>query len=77
MPPPIIVDNQIEYEVESIKNHRMRYNQYEYLTHWKGYPDSEDTWQKESDLINAQELLNEYKTDNNLSERHLSKRGRV
>ena len=77
LPPPIIVDNQIEYEVESIKNHRMRYNQYEYLTHWKGYPDSEDTWQKESDLINAQELLNEYKTDNNLSERHLSKRGRV
>ena len=77
LPPPIIVDNQIEYEVESIKNHRMRYNQYEYLTHWKGYPDSEDTWQKESDLINAQELLNEYKTDNNLGEKHLPKRGRV
>jgi hypothetical protein len=60
-PPPDLVRGEEEWEVEAIINHRIRRGKTEFLVHWKGYPDSERTWQKNTDLGNSKQLIAEYK----------------
>lgn len=60
-PPPDLIDNEEEFEVEAILNHQKRGNSTQYLVKWKGYPSSENSWQKASDLDHSQELLKTYK----------------
>ena len=60
-PPPDLVEQEPEYEVEAITNHRLRYHRRQYLIAWKGYPASENTWEPESALKNAQTILANYK----------------
>jgi hypothetical protein len=61
-PPPEIVNDQEEYKIEKIVEHRHKNTKtrIEYLVHWKGYPQEERTWLKEKDLENAQEVVQEY-----------------
>jgi hypothetical protein len=48
-----------EYEVEAIRGHRRgRMGQY-YLLKWAGYPESENTWEHESN-VNCPDLIAEY-----------------
>jgi hypothetical protein len=65
-PPPPIVDpesNELEYFVEKIVNHRKtKRGRVEYLTHWLGYPDYEDTWQSVESLKGHERLIKEYWT---------------
>jgi len=63
-PPPDLVNGEEEYEVESIRNHRKRGRGYQYLVVWKGY--SAETWESESNLKNASEILQSYKSRKNL-----------
>jgi len=46
-PPPDLINDEEQYEVEQIRNHRYfrRNKTLQYLIHWKGYPDSDDTWE--------------------------------
>jgi hypothetical protein len=44
-PPPTLVDNEEEYEVEAILDSRMCYNRLEYLVKWKGYDESYNQWE--------------------------------
>ena len=44
-PPPDIINELEEYEVESIINHRGGKRRREYLVKWVGYPSSENTWE--------------------------------
>jgi Chromo (CHRromatin Organisation MOdifier) domain len=60
--PPIEVAGNIKYEVESIQNSRWKQNQLEYLVHWKGWPDEDDTWEPKGNLLNAQESINDFHT---------------
>lgn len=48
-----------EYEVEAIVADRTRRGKKQYLLKWKGYPDSENTWEDEESLC-CPELLYEY-----------------
>lgn len=48
-----------EFEVESIRDHKITRGCRKYLIHWKGFDSTEDSWQKESDL-HCPTLLNEY-----------------
>lgn len=52
-PPPIIGDD--VYEAERISNRRIvtvnGRQQTQYLVHWRGYPDSEATWEPASNLL--------------------------
>jgi hypothetical protein len=47
--------------VEKIVNHRKtKCGEVEYLTHWLGYPDYEDTWQSIESLKGHGRLIKEY-----------------
>ncbi|EAY16170.1 hypothetical protein TVAG_340640 [Trichomonas vaginalis G3] len=48
------------YEVEEIRDHRIIDGVVKYRVHWKGYSDSEDTWEPLENLEGCQETLNEY-----------------
>jgi len=61
MPPPlVIIEGEMEYEIEKILSKRKRYGKVEYLVQWKGYTAEGDTWEKEENLGNAQEVLRDY-----------------
>jgi len=42
-------------------NKRKRYGKWEYLVRWKGYTAEKDLWEKEINLKNAKEVVEEYK----------------
>ena len=59
-PPPDIIDDVPEYEVEEIRGKRKFRRRIEYLVKWKGYPHEESTWIPIHNLPNAMELVAEY-----------------
>jgi hypothetical protein len=57
-PPPVIPEDD-RWEVEELRDVKERRgNRKEYLVHWKGYPDSDDSWVKEEDIDD--EIVREY-----------------
>jgi transposase InsO family protein len=58
--PPIVVDDALEYEVESILDSRFRSKQLEYLVHWKGYDPSHRTWEPSQNMLHCPDLLAEF-----------------
>src|SRR5216683_5474766 len=60
-PPPDLINDQEQYEVEAIRSHRChgRKQQLQYLVKWKGYPESDNTWEP-VDHIQAPQLVKEY-----------------
>jgi hypothetical protein len=51
-PPPDMIDDQEEYEVEQIHSHQYYgcKRTLQYLIKWKGYPESDNTWEAASDV---------------------------
>ncbi|KAJ9532480.1 hypothetical protein QJQ45_010495 [Haematococcus lacustris] len=62
------LDDSPQYEVERIVNHRhVRAGKAkEYLVKWKGYDDSDNTWEPAGNLANAPDCVNLYKAQNGL-----------
>jgi transposase InsO family protein len=61
-PPPDLVDNEEEYEVDFIVRHkRNNKGQLLFLIRWKGYGPHEDSWEPATNLKSAKETLDEYK----------------
>jgi len=60
-PPPDLIEDEEEYEVEAIINHRChgRRRQLQYLIKWKGYPLSDNTWEAAED-VHAEDLVKGY-----------------
>ena len=65
-PPPDQIEGEEEWEVQSIMAHRYNGKRRQYLVRWKGYPSSEATWESESSLKNASEILERYKKKHKL-----------
>ena len=57
-PSPIVVNGEEEFEVEAILRHKGARHLYQVL--WKGYPITEASWEPESHLCNAPQILEEY-----------------
>lgn len=74
-PPPVEVESGIEYEVESLLDHRVQGNQIYYLVHWKGYGPDERSWVVLKDLLNCKELVDEYNLNNDVDLKGLSRSG--
>ncbi|KAJ9510442.1 hypothetical protein QJQ45_015921, partial [Haematococcus lacustris] len=62
------LDDSPQYEVDRIVNHRhVRAGKAkEYLVKWKGYEDSDNTWEPASNLANAPDCVNLYKAHHGL-----------
>ena len=58
-PDSVFPEEEEEYEIEAIVDHRDIRGHREYLVHWLGYPNSDDSWVRENDLHVAN-LLEEY-----------------
>lgn len=66
-PPPELINDEEEYEVEAIVGHKKLRNNTKYRIKWKGYPTSENTWEDEEALIShGQQTLDDYKRAKNL-----------
>ena len=65
-PPPNVLDNKEEYEVEAILSHNRPKSRRKYLTSWKGYSTAENTWEPESNLRHSTSILSSYKWQHNL-----------
>ena len=64
-PPPELVDDNEEYEVEEVLNKRLTRRGrgpplVQYLVRWKGYEDWECTWEAADNLENSRDLVMEY-----------------
>ena len=51
--PPVIINEEEEYEVEEVQKHRTRGRRMQYLVHWKGYGNEHNQWIVESELPHA------------------------
>lgn len=54
-----------EFEVENIVDHKRQNRLLLFKVHWKGFPTSEDTWEKRTNL-ECPEILNNYLKKHNL-----------
>jgi len=59
-PPPDIINQEEEYEVEDIIDHRGSRHRRQYLVKWRGYPPSEATWETKTNLKHAPDVLRHY-----------------
>jgi hypothetical protein len=60
-PPPDLVHNELEFEMEAVfKSRQLRGQEREYLVKWKGYHPLEASWVNESDMEHAQEAIEEF-----------------
>ena len=66
-PPPEIINNEEEYEVEAIVSHKGKGKRRRYLVKWVGYESSENSLLTEEALANSAELLSEYKALHHLA----------
>jgi len=60
IPPPMIINEKEEYEIEEIRKHRKCRRGIQYLVHWKGYGDEHDQWIVETGLPHAKEVIEDY-----------------
>jgi ribosomal protein L21E len=60
-PPPELVGEHLEYEVEGIlKSRNLKNKGKEYLVKWRGYHEKEATWVAAKDMVNAKELVENF-----------------
>ena len=57
---PVEVEGVEEWEVEKILNKKKTRGVTKYLVQWKGFTAEGDTWEREENLKNAEELIKEF-----------------
>ena len=71
-PPPELIDNEEEFEVEAILDSRRfgRGRKLQYLVKWLGYPSSDNQWE-DADKVHADELIELFQQHHPSKETHL------
>ena len=71
-PPPNLVDNAEEYEVEKILDSQLfsRRRRLQYLVKWKGYPDLDNMWVDKDDVF-ADDKVRAFKESNPNARTHI------
>jgi transposase InsO family protein len=59
-PLPVIIADQEEFEVDQIVDSRKHRGRVQYLVHWKGYSDQDNTWEPPENLTHSAELLQDF-----------------
>jgi len=59
-PPPDIINEEEEYEVEEIRKHQKKGQGTQFLVHWKGYGDEHNQWIAESGLSHVKGVIEDY-----------------
>jgi hypothetical protein len=59
-PPPVIIDDQVEYEVQEVLDIRFRGKTVEYLVRWKNFGPNDDSWEPAANVSNAIDLVAEF-----------------
>ena len=59
-PPPDIINQEEEYEVEDILDHRGSKRSHQYLVKWLGYLMSEASWEAKSNLKHTPNIVKGY-----------------
>ena len=77
-PPPELIDNEEEYEVEDIINHRYhgKQHQLQYLTCWRGYSAADDTWEP-ADQVHTDQLVKKYHLKHEKSKTGYKSKGQI
>src|ERR1700680_3632287 len=71
-PAPVQIDEELEYEVETILDSRKFRNQYQYLVKWKGYDAGHNSWEPISHLTHCTELIDTFHSMHPSAPRRLS-----
>jgi len=61
-PPPDIINEKEEYEVEEIRKHQKKGWRTQYLIYWKGYGNEYDQWIEKSGLPHTKKVIENYWT---------------
>jgi hypothetical protein len=59
-PPPVEIEDDVEWEVGEVLDSRIRHRKLEYLVHWLGYGPHERTWEPPEHLANAADAVSEF-----------------
>jgi len=59
-PPPIIINEEEEYEIEEVRKHRKQEKGVQYLVHWKGYGDEHNQWIAETGFPHTKQVIEDY-----------------
>src|SRR6266851_7122962 len=75
-PPPDMIKGEAEYKVEAIRAHRYQRRKLQYLIKWKGYPESDNTWEP-TDNICAPQLTKKYHVTHPLEDKRTTVQART
>ena len=59
-PPPVTIEDEVEYEVDKILDSKIERNKVKYLISWKGYGPHEHTWEPAESLEHASNTVTQY-----------------
>jgi hypothetical protein len=75
-PPPDMIEGEERYKVEAIRSHQHNQCKLQYLIKWKGYPESDNTWEP-VDNVQAPLLIRKYHETHLLEDKRPAKQARV
>ena len=71
-PPPDMIKGKVEYEVEAIRAHCYQWRKLQYLIKWKGYLESDNTWEPINN-VQVPLLIRNYHLTHPLEDKRTSK----